>query len=116
MKNMEMSDEISVKDGNSHKIIKVDTFRLIDADNLKDMLDCLNIENDPYSLSLLMETVIDTIDEAPSIEPSKESQLQIEIIRTHCEFYKCTHKSDLFVHKRWCIECGGCDIGVCAQG
>jgi len=92
------------------------TLRLIDANNLKDMLGCLDIENDPYSLSLLMEAVIDTIDEAPSIEPSTGSQFQIEIIKTHGDFYKCTHKSDLFVHKRYCAECGGCDIGVCAQG
>ena len=116
MKNMEICCETSVRKSNPHRIIKGETLRLIDADDLKDMLDGLDIKNDPYSLSLLMETVLDTIDEAPDIEPCTESQLQIEIIKTQGEFYKCTHKSELFVHKQWCAECGGCDIGVCAQG
>ena len=107
MKNMEKC--------NPHKTIKRETLRLIDAGNLKDMLDGLDIKNDPYSLSLLMEVVLDTIDEAPSIEPCTESQSQIEIIKTREDFYKCTHKSKVFVHKYWCAECGGCDIGVYAQ-
>ena len=115
MENMDMCNEISVQKSKPYNIIKEETLRLIDADNLKDMLDCLDIKNDPYSLSLLMEAVLDTIDEAPSIEPCTESHFQIEIIKTQGDFYKCTHKSELFVHKQWCAGCGGCVIGVCAQ-